>query len=63
MRTYVYDLPQWFHVFLLHLLHIYLFFEVIMNRHGRHNIRIEILWTQTGHSTSTCTAALCVIEL
>ena len=35
---------------------------VIMNRHGHNNIRNGIVWVQTGHSTSTCTATLCVIE-
>ena len=34
-----------------------------MNRHGHNNIRIGIAWAQTGHSTGTCTAALCVIEI
>ena len=34
-----------------------------MNRHGRHNIRIVILWAQTGHCTGTCTVSLHVIEL
>ena len=24
-HVYVFDLPQWFHVFLLHLLHIYIY--------------------------------------
>ena len=47
--------------FLLHLTYIYIY--VIINRQGRHNIRIGIVWAQTGHSTGTCTAALCVIEL
>ena len=35
---------------------------VIMNRQGHHNIRNGIVW-ETGHSTGTCTATLCVIEL
>ena len=30
--------------------------HVIMNRHGRHNIRNGIVRVQTGHSTCTCTA-------
>ena len=34
-----------------------------MNRHGRHHIRNGIVWVQTGHSTYTCTATFCVIEL
>ena len=48
--------------FLLHLLHFYihLFVHVIMNRHGHDNIRIGIVWVQTGHSTCTCTATLLV---
>ena len=37
--------------------------HVIMNRHGSHNIRNEIEWAQTGHSTGTCTATLLVVEL
>ena len=37
-------------------LHLYNNFDVIMNRHGRHNIRIGILWAQTSHSQCTCTA-------
>ena len=60
-RENVYDPPQWFHVFDTSL--IYIIFDVIMNRHGHHNIRIGILWAQTGNSTSTCTATLCEIEL
>ena len=36
---------------------------VIMSRHGRLNIRNGIVWLQTGRSTSTCTATLCLIEL
>ena len=63
MRTYVYDLPQWFHVFATSLTYIYIYIEVIMNRHGSHNIRHGIVWVQTGHSTGTCTATWCVIEL
>ena len=43
--------------------YIYIYIRVIMNRHGRHNIRIGILWAHTSHSTGTCTATLCVIEL
>ena len=46
-------------MFLLHLTHI----NVIMDRHGRHNIRNGIVWAQTGHSTGTCTATLFVVEL
>ena len=34
-----------------------------MNRHGHHNIQNGIVWAQTGHSTGTCTATLCVIKL
>ena len=34
-----------------------------MSSCGHHNIRNEIVWVQTGHSTGTCTATLCVIEL
>ena len=49
-------------MFLLHLLHIF-FLQVTMNRHGHHNIRNGIVWAQTGDSTGTCTATLCVIEL
>ena len=41
----------------------YIFFQVVMNRHGHHNIRNGIVWAQTGHSTSTCTVSLHVIEL
>ena len=37
--------------------------HVIMNRHGSHNIRNGTVCAQTGHSTGTCTATLCVIEL
>ena len=33
-----------------------------MDRHGRHNFRIGILWAQTDHSTGTCTATMCVID-
>ena len=63
-RVCVYDLPQWFHVFAASLLFFgYIFKHVIMNRHGSHNIRIEILWAQTSHSTGTCTATLLVVEL
>ena len=36
---------------------------VIVNRQGHLNIRIGILWAQTGHSTGTCTVSLHVIEL
>ena len=32
-------------------------------RQRHHNIRNGIVWAQTGHSTCTCTATLCVIEL
>ena len=41
----------------------FIYIYVIMNRHGSHNIRNGIVWVQTGHSTSTCTATWCVIEL
>ena len=40
-------------------LHVY----VIVNRQGQLNIRIGILWAQTGHNTGTCTVSLHVIEL
>ena len=43
--------------------HIYIYIHVIMNRHGSHNIRHEIAWAQTSHSTCTCTATLLVVEL
>ena len=66
-HVYVYDLPQWFHVFAASLLfiqiYIYIYIYVIMNRHGSHNIRNGIVWVQTGHSTCTCTATLLVVEL
>ena len=39
---------------------IYICVCVIMNRHGRHNIRNGIVWVQTGTSTCTCTATSCV---
>ena len=54
------DLPQWFHVFANIS---YKYCRVIVNRQRHHNIRNGIMWAQTGHSTSTCTATLCVIEL
>ena len=41
--VYVYVLPQWFHVCATSLFYIKFFF-VIMNRHGRQNIRNGILW-------------------
>ena len=50
--------------FATYLTYVYIFcFFVIMNRHGHQNIRNGIVWEQTGHSTGTYTAALCVIEL
>ena len=36
---------------------------VIINRQGSRNIRHGIAWAQTGHSTCTSTATLCVFEL
>ena len=33
-----------------------------MNHQGHNNIRNEIVWVQTGHSTCTCAATLHVIE-
>ena len=50
-----------FMFFFKHLLQKY--FHVIMNRQGRHNIRNEIVWVQTGHNTCTCTFSLHVVEL
>ena len=47
--------------FLLHHLHTHT--NIIVNRQRHHNIRIGILWAQTGHSTNTCTVSLHVIEL
>ena len=41
----------------------YKYVRVIVNRQRHHNIRNGIVWAQTGHSTGTCTATLCVIEL
>ena len=41
--------------------HIHIFND-IMHGHGHNNIRNGIVWVQTGHGTSTCTATLCVIE-
>ena len=37
------------------------YFNVIMNAHGRHNIRNGIVWAQTGHSTGTWTVSLHVV--
>ena len=54
----LHDLPQWFHVFATSLVYIYT--HVIVNRQGHHNIRNGTVWAQTGHSTGTCTATLCV---
>ena len=49
-----------------HLLHIYVNIykniHVIVNRQGHHNIRNEIVWVHTGHSSCTCTVSLHVIE-
>ena len=45
------------------LLNIYKNSRVLVDRHRHHKIRIGVLWVQTGHSTGTCTATLCVIEL
>ena len=36
--------------------------HVTMNRQGHNNSRNGIVWVQTGHSTGTCAATLCVIE-
>ena len=47
--------------FATYLLNIYIHIRVIMNRQGHHNIRNGIVWAQTGHSTGTCTATLCVM--
>ena len=47
--------------FLLHL-NIYVY-QVTVNRQGRNKIRIGIVCAQSGHTTCTCTATLCVIEL
>ena len=52
-----------FTFFATSLINIYIHIRVIMNRHEHHNIRDGIAWAQTGHSTGTCTATLCVIEL
>ena len=57
-----------FHNGFMFLLHLFCFFtyiykHVIMNRHGSHNIRIGIVWVQTGRSTCTWRATWCVIEL
>ena len=41
----------------------YICIYVLTNRHGSHNIRNGILLDQTCHSTGTCTATWCVIEL
>ena len=41
----------------------YKYFRVIVNRQRHHNIRNGNMWAKKGHSTSTCTATLCVIEL
>ena len=60
----LHDLPQWFHVFCyISYKDIYIYTHVIVNRQGHHNIRNGTVWAQTGHSTGTCTATLCVIEL
>ena len=62
---------NWFHFFFLQTSlkkfykykYVYVFVRVIMNRHGRHNFRNGFVWVQTSHSTCTCTAAVCVIEV
>ena len=61
----LHDLPQWFYAFCyISDKYINIFLKkglyVIMTRHGHHNIRIGIVWVQTGHSTGTFTATWCV---
>ena len=46
-----------------HINNICIYICVIVNRQGHHNIRNGNVWVQTSHSTCTCTATLCVIEL
>ena len=54
-HLYVYDLPQWFHVFcyISPIFDIHIYKHVIMNRHGSQNIRNGIARAQTGHGTFT----------
>ena len=70
MKVFVYahmymftTLHNSFMLFATSLTYLSLVFSVIVNRHGRHNIRNGIVWVHRDHSTSTCTVSLHVVEL